>query len=268
QELNVEHRNKIGAANFNIGFNVAYVKNILEELQTREAVSDRFILRQGAAINSYYGYIYEGLFRDSSDIAKYPKFSNNGFQLGTMRFRDVNGDGLITPEDRVVLGSANTPYTFGLNGGLKARDFDLNFLFQGVKDKFIYIYDNGNRPGNAINANFWKEWWDERFDVKNNPNGTWPVLKGTAPEAAQASSFWLHDASYIRLRNIELGYNLPGKVLKRIHFANFRFYIAGQNIATFSNLIKQIDPERSASRTDNQSYPQVKSVTVGFNASF
>ena len=267
-DLNLEHRNKVGAWNYNIGFNVAYVKNKIVDLATRQAISDKFILREGDAIGSYYGYIYEGLFRDSADLKTYPPFSTNGLKIGAMRFRDVNGDGVINPDDRQVIGSANTPYTFGLSGGSAFKGFDFNFLFQGVKDKYIYLYDSGNRPGNAANANFWKEWWDNRFDPVENPDGTWPVLKGTSPEAAETSTFWLHDASYIRLKNIELGYSLPQKILTRLHISNLRFYAAGQNLLTFSNLIKQVDPERASTRTDNQSYPQVKVISFGFNSSF
>lgn len=267
-ELNLEHRNQIGALNYNLGFNLAYVKNKVVDLSTRQAINDPFILREGDAIGSYYGYIHDGLFRDSTDMETYPAFSDRGFKIGSLRLRDVNGDGVIDPDDRQVIGSANTPYTFGLSGGLVLKGFDFNFLFQGVKDKYIYLYDVGNRPGNAGNTNFWKEWWDNRFDPEENPDGTWPVLKRTAPEAAATSTFWLHDASYIRLKNIELGYSLPQKLLSRLHISNLRFYVSGQNLLTFSDLIKQVDPERSSTRTNNQSYPQVKAISFGFNSTF
>lgn len=267
-ELNLEHRNQVGDLNYNLGVNVAYVKNEIVDLSTRQAIDDPFILREGEAIRSYYGYIYEGLFRDSTELETYPAFSDRGLRVGAMRFRDVNGDGVIDPDDRQVIGTANTPYTFGMSGAVAFKGFDFNFLLQGVKDKYIYLYDHGNRPGNAANSNFWKEWWDNRFDPEENPDGQWPVLKGTSPEAAAISTFWLHDASYIRLRNIEFGYRLPRKILSRLHISNLRFYVAAQNMLTFSGLIKQVDPERASTRTNNQSYPQVKSVSFGFNSSF
>lgn len=267
-ELNIEHRNRTKSFNYHIGFNIAYVNNKVVNLSSRQAIDDRFILREGVPIRSYYGFVYEGLFRDSAELAKFPAFSTNGLVVGSMRFKDLNGDGKIDAEDRQVIGSANTPYTFGLPGGFSFKGFDLNFLFQGVQGKYIFLYDAGNRPGNAANANFWKEWWDNRFDPVENPTGTWPLLKRTAPESAETSTFWLRDASYVRLKNIEFGYNLPAKVLRKLHMNNLRFYVAAQNILTFSNLIKQVDPERSSTRTDNQNHPQVKSINFGINSSF
>jgi len=268
-EINLEHRNTIGKAfNYNVGLNISYVKNRIEKLNQQESIygNSRFILREGEAINSFYGYIYDGLYRDSADIAKYPRFSSTGFQLGTTILRDVNSDGKIDAADRVVLGNANTPYTFGLTGGISFKGFDMNFLFQGVSGKKVYIYDFGNRPGNAGNTNFWSEWWDNRYEKNTNPNGTWPVLKRNAPEIGQITNgFFLRDASYIRLKNIELGYTLPSTILNRAKIRTLRFYVTGQNVLTFSNLVKQIDPERDALSTGNSSYPQTKVITFGVN---
>lgn len=272
-ELNIEHRNSIGKnIYYNLGFNVSYVKNKIEKLNQQESIygtNGRFILREGEAINSYYGYVSNGLFRDSSDIAKYPKFSTNGFQLGTLRFNDADGNGVINPDDRRVLGNANTPWTYGITGNVSYKGFDASLLLQGVKGKKIYIYDFGNRPGNAGNSNFWKEWWDNRYDQVNNPTGTWPVLKRNAPEVGQTTNtFFLQDASFLRVKNIELGYSLSKSFLSKIRFRTARIYVSGQNLFTFSKLIKQIDPERNALVEQNNTYPQTKVMTVGINAGF
>lgn len=268
-ELNLDHRNSVGRSfTYNIGLNVSYVQNRIEKLNQQESIygNSRFILREGEAINSFYGYLFDGLYRDSADLAKYPRFSSSGFQLGTTILRDVNKDGKIDAADRVVLGNANTPYTFGLTGGVSYKGFDLNFLFQGVSGKKVYIYDFGNRPGNAGNTNFWKEWWDNRYEKNENPGGNWPVLKRTAPEIGQiTNSFFLRDASYIRLKNIELGYSLPSGLLSAARIRTLRVYVTGQNLLTFSRLIKQIDPERDALSTSNSLYPQTKIVTFGIN---
>jgi TonB-linked SusC/RagA family outer membrane protein len=267
-ELNIEHRSNIGKFfNYQIGLNVSYVKNRIEKLNNQETIyNTRFILREGEAINSYFGYVFGGLYKDSSDLEKYPLFSTNGFQFGTAILRDVNGDGVVGPDDRVVLGNANTPYTFGLSGAFSYKSFDMSFLFQGVSGKKIFIMDFGNRPGNAGATNFWREWWDNRYDAVNNPEGTWPVLKLTAPEIGTVTnSFFLQDASYIRLKNFEFGYTLPASYLQKLKMRTLRIYIAGQNVLTFSNLIKQIDPERSGTTVSNTTYPQTKVLSFGLN---
>ena len=271
-DLTVGYNNTRGKWRYSVNGNLSYVKNKVEKLNTRDAInSDNFvsiILREGEAINSYFGYIFEDLFRTEEDLEKYPALTTTGLGLGTLRFKDVNGDGQITPEDRVVIGNAYTPYTFGLSGSVSYGNIDFNVLFQGVQGKSIYIYDNNNRPGNAANANFWKEWWDERFHPENNPNGNWPSLRRSAPDARESSSFWLKDASYVRLKNVELGYNFPSSLLKRISLSKARIYIGGQNLLTFSNLIKQLDPERATGAVDNRNYPQTRVYTLGINVTF
>ncbi|MEJ7778977.1 MAG: TonB-dependent receptor [Daejeonella sp.] len=272
-ELGLDYRSKLGAQVFyRLGVNVSYVKNNIEKLNNQESIygpASRYILREGEAINSYYGYEYVGLYRTAEDVAKYPAFSTSGFKLGTTILKDQNNDGKIDANDRVVLGNANTPYTFGLNGGTSYKGFDMNFLFQGVQGKKVYIYDSGNRPGNAGNTNFWAEWWDKRYDPVLNPEGEWPVLKRTAPEIGQVTNgFFLNDASYIRLKNIELGYTFPSKITSKFKAKSFRVYLSGQNLLTFSKLIKQIDPERPALVQSNNTYPQTKLTTAGINMNF
>lgn len=269
-EANLEYKTQIAKKIFfNLGVNFSYVKNNVDKLQSREAVNGSFILREGYPLNSYYLMQYQSIYKDSADFDKHPIFNNNPFskRIGAMYFEDANGDGLSTLDDRVAKRSANTPYTFGSTLGVSFKGFDLNVLIQGVKDKYIYIVDSGNRPGNAGNTQFWKEWWDNRYDPVANPNGTWPVLKRQSPET-NSSTFYLRDASYIRIKNIELGYSLPSALLKKWGMRNFRVYLTGNNLFTFSNLIKQIDPERANGAVTNSQYPQLKTMTVGLNVGF
>lgn len=266
-ELGVTYKTSIGKVQINAGMNIGYVKNRVESLNTREAISGKFILREGEAINSFFGYVYEGLFRDSADLLAYPKYSASGPKIGALRFKDVNKDGVINEQDRVVLGSANTPYTYGITAGVAYKGFDFNFLLQGVQGKDMYIYDNGNRPGNAGNSNYWKEWWTNRFDPVENPQGKWPAMIRNSTEPAATSSFWIQNASYLRVKNMEAGYSLPASLLKKIKLTSLRVYISAQNLFTFSSLIKQLDPERDNTTVVNTSYPQTKVVTFGLNVS-
>ncbi len=277
-DLQAAYRNQTKTKlNYNIGFNVSYVKNRVEKLSARESISGgtsgsvNILLREGEALNTYYGYEFEGLYRTAEDLTKYPAYTTIGLAPGAMRFRDVNNDGKINADDRVIIGNGNTPYTFGITGGAGFKGFDMNFLLQGVKGKSIYLNDFGNRAGSQVYLNFWKEWWDNRFSATDNPEGTWPSLRRQSVESTVSSTFWLKDASYMRLKNIEIGYNLQPSLLKHLKISGLRFYASGQNLLTFTSLIKQVDPERPtvvSAVSPNQNYPQVKIITFGVNASF
>lgn len=271
-ELNVEYRQSIGNKVFlNLSANVAYVKNKVLKVDGRDAINGQFILREGFPINSYYVMVTDGLYTDSSQFTSHPVFNNNANsrKIGALKFIDQNKDGLVNLDDRVPLYSSNTPYTFGGNVAISYKGLDLNMQVQGVSGKWIYTNDNANRPGNAGNTNFWKEWWDNRYDAVSNPTGTWPILKRQSPEVGgAASTFFLLNASYVRIKNLELGYTLPSSILKRLKMRTVRLYVQGNNLFTFSKLIKQIDPERPANLTTNTNYPQIKSFSIGLNVGF
>src|SRR5690606_40626041 len=123
---------------------------------------------------------YNSYLQNATDITHYPTLTPNP-QVGMMKFKDLNEDGIIDDKDRTVLSSGNIPYTFGLAGGVAYKGFSLSFLFQGVQGKDIFVRDWGNRPGNAGQTNFWREWWDNRYSAVSNPEGTWPVMSRSSP---------------------------------------------------------------------------------------
>lgn len=257
-------KNKSAKWNFYIGGNIGYNQNKVLSISGEEIIANPFILREGEAYNAYYGLVADGIVRNTAEL----QYAKSGAGIGNMKFKDINGDGKIDDDDRTILGSSNIPYDYGINGGFTYKNFNLSFLLQGVQGKQIYIKDWGNRPGDGAVMNFWAEWWDNRFDPVNNPEGTWPIMARSNPGAGDVSSFWIHDASYLRLRNIELGYNLSDKFASRLKIAKARIYVAGQNLLTFTKLIKQIDPERRSTEASNTTYSQVKTITAGLNFSF
>ena len=266
-EVNANYHRAWNEFSFQISGNFSYNENEILSLRGEETVSGVYILREGVPFNSFYGLVYDGIFQDAADIANSPTLTPNP-QVGMMKFKDLNEDGRIDDKDRTVLSSGNIPYSFGLAGGVAYKGFSLSFLFQGVQGKDIFVRDWGNRPGNAGQTNFWREWWDNRYNAVNNPEGTWPVMSRSSPGANETSTFWIHDASYVRLKNIELGYGLPQKLLAKARISTARIFVGGQNLLTFTPLIKQIDPERRADLTSNAVFPQVKVITAGFNFTF
>ncbi|MBK0383614.1 TonB-dependent receptor [Pedobacter sp. SD-b] len=264
-EFDLHYRGGSGKFRYNIGGNLAYVKNKIVDLKGVTAISGANILEEGQDVNAFYGYKTNGLFRTAEDVANYPSYSR-GFILGSLKYVDLNGDKVINDDDRTVLGTGSTPYTYGISGGASYKNFDFSFLMQGVQGKSVYTYDWGNRPGNAGILNFWQQWYDDRFDATNNPNGTYPALGRGVP--ALVSDFYVRNASYIRLKNVEIGYSLTQKSSNKIGISSLRFYVSGQNIFTVTPLIHQIDPERAARLNGNTNYPQTSVFTAGLNASF
>jgi TonB-linked SusC/RagA family outer membrane protein len=265
-EWDIQYRNNANKVEFFVGLNGAYNKNQVASASGEAMITQPFIMVGRQPFNSYYGFVYEGIVKDSSELNA-PALTGKSLQLGSMKFKDLNGDSIINDQDRTVIGSSNIPYELGLTGGITYRGFDMNFLFQAVLGKKIYLKDWGNRPVYSETNTFWEEWWYNRYDPVNNPDGTWPAIRQNAVGVEEVSTFWLHDASYLRLKNIEIGYSLPNPMVKKLYLTGVRFYVAGQNLFTFSPLIKQVDPERGARTTKNSIYPQIKLITAGVNIS-
>ena len=244
--------------------NVSYNKNNVLAID-EPLIQNPFLVIAGEAFNSYYGLIYDGIIKDKAELDTVPVLTTTRLEVGSMKFKDLNGDGKIDANDRTILGSSNIPYEYGVSGGIAYKGIALNFLLHGVRGKQIYIKDDANSPNAPALTNFWKEWWDNRYDAANNPNGTWPVLMDGAPGANEVSSFYVHNASFLRLKNVEIGYSFHPDVVQNLGINGLRLYLAGQNLLTFSPLIKQIDPERKSRTTDNRRYPQAKIMTFGVN---
>lgn len=245
-------------------FNVSYNRNKVLAID-EPLIQNPFMVIAGQEFNSYYGLVYDGIIRNQAELDTVPVLTTTRLEVGSMKFKDLNGDGKIDANDRTVLGSSNIPYEYGFSAGLGYKGVELSFLLHGVSGKKIYIRDDANSPNAPALTNFWKEWWDNRYDAENNPEGTWPVLMDGAPGANEVSSFYVHNASFLRLRNIEIGYSFPANTVQSLGVKGLRLYLAGQNLLTFSPLIKQIDPERKSRTTDNRRYPQAKMMTFGVN---
>lgn len=263
-EAAVDFRSSKGRLNYHVGLNVAYVKNRIVDLKGITAINGSNILQEGEDINAFYGYKTDGLFRTQEEVDSYPYYPT-GFRIGSLKYVDLNDDGKIDDQDRTIIGTGSTPYTFGIIAGGSYGNIDFSLLFQGVKGKSIFIYDWGNRPANAAVIQFWEEWYENRFHPENNPDGTWPALGRSVPHLV--SDFYVQDASYLRLKNVELGYRISDRLLRKIPVKDLRFYVSGQNIWTITSLIRQVDPERKARQQGNTNYPQVALYTVGLNVS-
>jgi len=227
-----------------------YIKNI-EDLKTNTRTT------VGQPINSYYGYIFDGIYQNSAEINSQLYSNTNGVIPGDMKFRDLNGDGQINADDKTFIGNPIPKFTYGLALNGSYKNFDISMLFQGVEG--IDRYNNSRQvttystklPLNS-NAEILNAW-----DGEGSTN-TIPRVTFNSNGGGQMSSAFIEDASYLRLKNIEIGYTFNPEIMGA---ANLRIYMSGQNLFTVTKYTG-FDPE-STSLIDMGTYPQSKSFILG-----
>lgn len=265
-ELSLNYNDGIGDWTWFAGFNIGHVKNtILEMGGLTENISGHTINRVGEPIGAYYGYNAIGMYRTEADLArtnsKGEVIKQNGQspQLGDIMYEDVNDDGNITAEDRVIIGNPFPSFSYGFNLGASWRNFDLTTFWQGVSG--IYRYNWETTTG--VCGNMTDRWLD-RYSAKN-VNGSMPVLGHSIND--EYSSFWLTKSDYLRLKNLEFGYTFKQNWLAKIGMSSIRVYFSGTNLITFTSL-KYWDPEKSSGDERNDTYPNTKTYSLGLNFNF
>lgn len=225
----------------------------------------------GQEVSSFFGYEVIGLFNSTEEVSESP--AQTGAAPGRFRYRDVNNDGVITPEDRTFLGSANPDFTYGVNLGLNFKRFDLGAVFYGSQGAEIvntirsYTHFYGGYIGNKSNVllNAWS---------LENKNTTVPVIEaGTSLSTSGAlNSYFIEDGSYLRLRSLTLGYSIDSQLLQRIKMQRLRVYLQAANLFTLTRYTG-LDPELGGSSQafgiDYGNYPNnQRNFLLGLNFSF
>ena len=272
---NFQYKDHIGEINWTVRGNITYSKNtILERDEENNVYAYQY--GKGYRVNQQRGLIALGLFRDYDDIRNSPKQSWGTVQPGDIKYKDVNGDGIVDDGDRVAIGATDTPsLIYGLGASVSWRGFDLNLHFQGA-GKYTFLINSGavnafrdGRWGNilqGITDNRWISTDISGTKETENPNAPYPRLSyGYNLNNQQSSSFWLRNGRFLRLKNLDIGYTLPKPMVNTIHLESVRIYISGQNLITWSPF-KLWDPELD-SRQRGQIYPITRSFTAGIQIS-
>ncbi len=270
---NFAFKHKINAVNVTLRGNITYSKNeVLERDEENQVYS--YLYQRGYRVDQVKGLISEGLFADYDDIRTSPKQSWGTVQPGDIKYRDVNGDGIVNDQDKVAIGATTKPnLIYGIGASFAWNGFDLNIHFQGagkstfpVYGKCVYAFSE-NDWGNIFSDMIQDRWVDadtaEKLGLQanENPGASYPRLTyGANQNNQQTSTFWMRDGRYIRLKNLDFGYTLPKSVVNKLHFNNIRVYVAGANLITWSSF-KVWDPESANARGED--YPLTKSVTMG-----
>ncbi|MGF7230440.1 SusC/RagA family TonB-linked outer membrane protein [Arachidicoccus sp.] len=253
--------NHPGNFSWGISGNFTYAKNKIIFID--EAAGTLPYQRQtGGSLNTYLLYKSIGIFRTQTQLDSIPHVS--GAQLGDLIYQDYNHDGKITADDQIRSKYGNIPrITYGLNLYASFHNFDLSAVFAGQAQVSQYVLPEAGSIGN-----FYSSWADNRWSP-SNPNGTYPKVSDRSSSAISGglynNTFWLNNASFVRLKNVELGYQIPETILKNIHISSLRVFVNAFNLFTISP-VKDYDPEGTSG--SGQFYPQQKIINVGLNLKF
>ncbi|WP_245562288.1 SusC/RagA family TonB-linked outer membrane protein [Niabella aurantiaca] len=236
----------------------------------------------GTYVGQRMGFIAERLFVDDQEAAASPTqifgTSGKGAQGGDIKYRDINGDGVINNADKVPIGLPNSPQiTYGFGASLNYSSFDLNFRFTGQARATLYMYPNTISPFIGVSGGsptqILQQFADDHWSESNqNLYALYPRLGTTEDDIAnnkEVSTWWLRDGSLLRLKSAELGYTLPQKLLNRVSVKNARIYLSGINLLRFSDF-DLWEPELSFNTNNNNpnsafNYPLLKQYNLGIN---
>lgn len=259
---------KVADVALQIRGNFTYSKN---EITEADEMINRYpyLRRTGYRVDQAKGLIALGLFKDYDDIRNSPRQDfgdQRDIMPGDIKYKDVNGDGIVNDDDIVPIGATTRPnliYGLGVSANWKGFDFNIHFQGAGKSNFFIegftvYPFVNGEW-GNILEEMAGANRWI--LGVNEDPNAEYPRLSyGGNSNNYRGSTYWLRDGSYLRLKTLEFGYTLPKMLTNRLHLTNLRVHFIGQNLLTFSKF-KLWDPEMGSS--NGMKYPLGKTVTFG-----
>ncbi len=281
-DIALGYNGKIGEDfTFSVNGNLSHYTNNVDQLSSEgerifgrnERISAITITEAGAPISSYFGYKVLGLFQSEAEANAWPAFGDYNAP-GKFRFQDTNGDGIISADDRTIIGNPHPDFTYGINLDFNYKDLSLNIFGNGSQGNDIFNYVRyfadfntfqGNRSQRALN-DAWQpanptapvaQW------TAANPGATTPIMDADDATSSQPSSYLIEDGSFFRIRNIQLTYNFPENILSDVGLANAQIYLQAQNVATFTKY-SGLNPEINLRRTDDRN----RNLTLGYDGGF
>lgn len=268
-ELVVSYNDKIKDFRYGVNGSISYVKNEIKDLNGEARISGNTILKEGYPIDSYYLYESGGYFQSYDDIRGTQAVYGTKSKLkpGYIKYVNQNDDYVINQDDKIVTGNSIPKYTYSFGANLGYKDFSLEAQFQGVYG--IDVYPTGNIVFPFVNgAGVTMDWATDSWTPENT-DAKYPLLTSytDAGENFIPSTHWLRDASYLRMKNIQLSYTCPQSITKKLKMNRIMVYVSGQNLLTISDF-KLWDPEVSNTVASLNEYPTLKTVSCGVNISF
>lgn len=266
-DLELNYRNSIGAFKYSVSASLSDVRNKIVDLRGIQNTGN-VVNHEGYPINSLFLYKSKGFITDKDMVnGTYSGPIQFGdVQPGDIAFEDLDGNGRINVNDKRILGNTIPRYTYGLNFNLNWNDLDFSLLLQGVGKQDGYLTGIAIEPFQSGGTAF--EYMKDYWTADNpNPNAAFPRLYFSGSNNFQASDWWIQNAAYLRVKNIQLGYTPSGLFKNESGFKQMRIYVSADNILTFDNFWPGWDPE-AAPNSNGAYYPQVKSINVGINLNF
>lgn len=260
-DLMIGYRNKIGDLNYGISLNYSDVHNEVLDIRGIQDTGLQ-VNREGYPIQSFFGYVSEGLFQSQEEVDNHATQFGN-VAPGDIKYRDLNGDGVINDQDLAVIGSPIPRHTFGARFNLGYKGWDFSLFLQGVGQADGYLFGQGIMPfylGGTVQEQHKDRW------TPDNPDASFPRLAWNQVNNEQNSSFWMRNAAYLRGQNIQVGYSLPQPILDALKIQRARIYVSGRNFFTVTNFYEGYDPEAPVS--NGGWYPQMSVYTLGLNINF
>ncbi|WEK35931.1 MAG: TonB-dependent receptor [Candidatus Pseudobacter hemicellulosilyticus] len=271
--------------NFGVNANLSTIHNEVLALNNNQRMgfgrvdNNVFVtsLAVGQPIGAFYLYEMEGIFQNELEVFTHA-FQGNNIRPGDVKFADKDGNGIIDENDRVYAGSAIPKITYAFTGTVGYRNFDLSVFFQGVSGNKIYNQVNTDIEGFYRQFNITERVATQSWHGEGTSNSI-PRLSWTGAQNNKLTSTrFLEDGSYLRLKNLQVGYTLPAEFISRLKISSLRLYVAAQNLLTFTDYTG-LDPEMATSANaagdgvravgiDWGTYPSARTFTVGVNVNF
>jgi TonB-linked SusC/RagA family outer membrane protein len=266
-EISAQYTDRIGDVRFSLGATFEANKNTLLKYGA-PSINTTTIIQEGLPYGSFYMYQYQGIFQSAAEVAASPTQPYSPTP-GMLKFTDINSDGKIDANDRVVIPGIFPKFDYSFNTNVSYKSFDLSVFFYGSYGQKQYVNGWGEQPFNqgSVPTTDWLNAW-----TPSNPSTTLPeiYLTGTGNASnniGTVSTYYLKDASFLRIKNIQLTYNVPVAWARHIAMSSLKLYFAGENLFTFS-AYPGLDPERIVSNTRYVTHPQNKVFNIGIRTAF
>jgi len=275
-EVILNYQTTIGKLHIGVSPNFSYVKNKVTKLADGKLQDIGKGLFVGQPIGTIYGYVADGIFKDAADVASYPTQPIAG-QPGVIRFKDISGpngvpDGKVDATyDRKVIGTTTPKYTYGVTLTADYNGFDFSLLLQGLGG---FQKQMGSYQAFAFyNAGQIQRWQADNAwtEANPNPNALYPKLTALnmGSENVQTSTFWNRNASFLRVKNLQVGYSFSNNIIQKLKISKLRIFISGQNLFSLNHFYQGWDPEMYQGSGDNTPFDPITSIyTFGINVKF
>jgi TonB-linked SusC/RagA family outer membrane protein len=271
-----DFKQKVGSVDLTIRGTVTYSKNEVLEKDEENNVYP-YQMEKGYRVDQTKGLIAMGLFKDYNDIRNSPRQDFGTYQPGDIKYKDINGDGVVDDGDQVAIGATRKPnLIYGMGLSAQWKGFDINLHFQGagkssfpIYGKSVYAFSEGewgNILKDLVGSDRWISADISGNPATENPNAAYPRLSyGGNANNYRSSTFWLRDMSYVRLKTLDIGYSIPKQIINKLHLNKARVFLVGTNLITWSKF-KLWDPEITDpkdSAVPGEVYPLAKTITAG-----